>query len=67
MRAHFLQPLVGFVAKNGVVDIGALYRSPFTGSPPGGGLEGPSPEVMSIQHILEHVRVTAVPTDSQVG
>lgn len=33
-QLDFLQLLIGFLAKNGVVDVGALYRPPFTGLAP---------------------------------
>ncbi|WP_433228782.1 DEAD/DEAH box helicase family protein [Actinomadura formosensis] len=67
-QLDFLQLLIGFLAKNGVVDVGALYRPPFTGLAPGGPEDlFTDTEVTSIQHVLEHVRATAVPADSQAG
>ena len=48
--------------------IDALYRPPFSGLAPGGPEDLFSEtEVTSIQHILERVRATAFPTDSQAG
>ncbi|TYK53290.1 DEAD/DEAH box helicase family protein [Actinomadura decatromicini] len=67
-QLDFLQLLVSYVAKNGFVDIGDLYVPPFTGKAPGGPEDlFTEAEVTSIQHILEHVRSTAVPSDSQAG
>ncbi|UQS26067.1 DEAD/DEAH box helicase family protein [Amycolatopsis thermalba] len=63
-QLHFLKLLIDFLAKNGTVDVGALYEPPFTALAPGGPEDiFENAEVNAIQTVLNEVRSRAVPEE----
>ncbi|QXJ22443.1 DEAD/DEAH box helicase family protein [Actinomadura graeca] len=67
-QLHFLQLLIRYLAKNGIVDTDALYEPPFTAHAPGGPEDlFTEEEVTSIVDVLDFVRSTAVPTEAQAN
>ena len=61
-QLHFLGLLVDVLARNGLVDVGQLYDSPFTALAPGGPEDiFPKADVDALVSVLDEVRATAMP------
>ncbi|MBF6448665.1 hypothetical protein IU429_13405 [Nocardia elegans] len=67
-QLDFIKLLIKVITKNGIVDVGALYDSPFSSIAPRGPEELFSDEDLdAMQEVLTRLRATAIPLDAQTA